>query len=392
MGDLCSCWDNMNNFIILQHTEIKASFQKSLIMVEHRFNKHFFAKLRGLVSRTALIHIANEFERVKIVGIDSSLCGCTIRSTHGLPCACELARYSTRCSCIPLHAIHSHWKRLTFAYEGHRQPWDNDDLSLQPEFDALSIRFQELDFYGKVMLKSKVREIAYPETTSLCPPPGKVRTKGAPKGRDSKHERSTKRDLSYFEHVDSLQQSVHASTSIHPSTQASTKSSHASTRASNKVGKRKNVLPMIDEFPCEIHEYIQDIIDVKADGNCGYRAIAALLGKNEDAWPQIRVDLIRELQSCREEYVQLFGSDERVTDLLQSLYVDNIHGVSLDKWMVMPDMGYIIATKYNVVFIHLSALGWMTFFPLRGRPPLSLSNHRIISIGFVHNCHFVQVK
>lgn len=35
MGDLCSCWDAMNNMIILQHTKIKASFERSINVVEH---------------------------------------------------------------------------------------------------------------------------------------------------------------------------------------------------------------------------------------------------------------------------------------------------------------------------------------------------------------------
>ena len=35
---------------------------------------------------------------------------------------------------------------------------------------------------------------------------------------------------------------------------------------------------MLDQFhPC-IHDFIENIVDVKADGNYGYRAIASLLG------------------------------------------------------------------------------------------------------------------
>ena len=40
---------------------------------------------------------------------------------------------------------------------------------------------------------------------------------------------------------------------------------------------------MLDQFhPC-IHDFIENIVDVKADGNCGYRAIVALLGMGEDS-------------------------------------------------------------------------------------------------------------
>lgn len=90
--DLCRCWDAMNNMIILQHIEIKTSFEKSVIL-EHIFNTRFYISLNGFVSRSVLNHIADEFERAKIDGINSAICGCTIRRTHGLPRACELAKY-----------------------------------------------------------------------------------------------------------------------------------------------------------------------------------------------------------------------------------------------------------------------------------------------------------
>jgi len=37
----------------------------------------------------------------------------------------------------------------------------------------------------KVTLNNKVYELAFSNTTSLCPPPEKVKTKGAPKSMES---------------------------------------------------------------------------------------------------------------------------------------------------------------------------------------------------------------
>ena len=130
---------------------------------------------------------------------------------------------------------------------------------------------------------------------------------------------------------------------------------------------------------------------MQADGNCGYRAIAALLGHGEHSWAQIRIDLLRELQQCHAFYVQLFGTVDRVRQLINSLLIDGINTASPDKWMTIPDMGYIIATRYNIALVHLSTHGCITFFPLRGRPPLNDCSPRVKVIGFVHNCHFVQV-
>ncbi|KAJ1397177.1 hypothetical protein SESBI_31991 [Sesbania bispinosa] len=74
-------------------------------------------------------------------------------------------------------------------------------LSIQPECDEVLKRFEELDLSGKVVLKSKMREVAFPETTSMCPPPDKVKTKGGVEGK-FKSKYSIKREPSFFEHVD----------------------------------------------------------------------------------------------------------------------------------------------------------------------------------------------
>ena len=48
----------------------------------------------GFVSRYALNHIADEVHKMHFVGVDTSRCGCIVRSTHGLPYACKLAWYA----------------------------------------------------------------------------------------------------------------------------------------------------------------------------------------------------------------------------------------------------------------------------------------------------------
>ena len=88
IGDLSSSWETINNMIILQHTEIKASLEQSTHVVGHRFNGRLYKRLRGMVSKYALNHSADELDRVNSVDIDSSRCGCSLRVTYGLPCAC----------------------------------------------------------------------------------------------------------------------------------------------------------------------------------------------------------------------------------------------------------------------------------------------------------------
>ena len=65
--------------------------------------------------------------------------------------------------------------------------------------------------------------------------------------------------------------------------------------------------------------------------------------------------------------------------------------VSVDKWMDITEMGYVIALRYNVILVPLSRQQSMAFFPLRSQPPPDFSGHRMICVGHVFGNHFVQV-
>ncbi|KAH1212513.1 hypothetical protein GmHk_14G040690 [Glycine max] len=185
LGDLCSVWEAMNNLIMLQQTEIKTSFETSTNVVGH---------------------IVAEFERVHYAGKNSSHCGCIMRTTRDLSCACELARYVV------------------------------------------------------------VKRVA----------------------------------------------------------------------SSSEQPKPRRNMPMLDQFrPC-IHDFIENIVDIKPDGNCEYRAIATLL--------------------------------DRFKELKRLLLVN----LTMDKWMNITNMGYVIASRYNGILVSLSLQQSMMFFLLE------VKHHKIV--------------
>ncbi|KAL5140460.1 Protein FAR1-RELATED SEQUENCE 6 [Glycine soja] len=141
LGDLCTVWDAMNNMITLQHVEIKASSETSAHVVGYVFKKTLYKMLLGMVLRNALNEITAEVERLRYLGNDPFFCGCVIRSTHSLPCACELSRYTT--GSIP--------RRLCFS----DQRLCEIEVNIKEEIETISKRFEELDVCGKVTLKSK---------------------------------------------------------------------------------------------------------------------------------------------------------------------------------------------------------------------------------------------
>ncbi|XP_028228808.1 uncharacterized protein LOC114409517 [Glycine soja] len=150
-------------------------------------------------------------------------------------------------------------------------------------------------------------------------------------------------------------------------------------------------MPMLDQFHLFIHDFIDNIVDVKADDNCGYRAIATLLGMGEDSWSLVCNHLLKELDKWSNDYIKLFGGTYRFEELRRSLLVDGLSMVTMDKWMDITEMGYVIASRYNVILVSLSLQQSMTFFPLRSQSPIDSSVHRIICISHVYGNHFVQV-
>ncbi|GJW14271.1 FAR1-related sequence 5-like protein, partial [Tanacetum coccineum] len=126
--------------------------------------------------------------------------------------------------------------------------------------------------------------------------------------------------------------------------------------------------------------------DVRGDGNCGFRSVALGLGLSEDQWPQVRLDIVRELMAHRERYIYVFGS----------LGFDNIYKTveTAGAWMIMPNTGLVIASAYNRVVILLANGGSVgasaICFPLWSSPPQSQPRENIV-IAHVNGNHYIRV-
>ncbi|KAG5544167.1 hypothetical protein RHGRI_016797 [Rhododendron griersonianum] len=124
-------------------------------------------------------------------------------------------------------------------------------------------------------------------------------------------------------------------------------------------------------FPIGSRKYIEEIIDVKGDGNCGYRAIAVGLGHDENEWINIRKILFIELEHYFSLYEGTCGDKELAEELRHKLNFYRSPAPK-DRWMIMPEMGHLIASVFKVVVVFLSNHQCLTFshydirpFPLR---------------------------
>ena len=78
-------------------------------------------------------------------------------------------------------------------------------------------------------------------------------------------------------------------------------------------------MPMLDQFHPWIHDFFENIVNVKTDSNCGYRAIAVLLGIGEDSGSLVHNHLFKELAKWSYEYINLIGGINRSEELKGSL-------------------------------------------------------------------------
>ena len=102
-------------------------------------------------------------------------------------------------------------------------------------------------------------------------------------------------------------------------------------------------LDYLIQFPAPMRPFIIHVKDVQADENCGFRAIADLLGIGEDRSAQVRRDLLKETHVYAQLYESVYNRVERVEEIRHSLnHFEG--GASYDYWMVIPEMRYLISS------------------------------------------------
>ena len=97
--------------------------------------------------------------------------------------------------------MHPHWTKLNLVQTANDL---SSVLTIDGEIESIYNIFQSEGATGKIVLKQKLRELIHPAMTSLMPPNVKIRTKGKPSSKNKiQVDRSTRRDPSYFEIVQS---------------------------------------------------------------------------------------------------------------------------------------------------------------------------------------------
>ncbi|GAB2295304.1 WW domain-binding protein 11 [Dionaea muscipula] len=99
------------------------------------------------------------------------------------------------------------------------------------------------------------------------------------------------------------------------------------------------------DMPSGVLPYIRGFVDVRGDGNCGFRVIALSKYGDQDMWHQVRLDLLDEMRNNEELYVcglqgrEYYGRDLHILDCHES-------PAPWAHWMSTIELGSVIATRY----------------------------------------------
>ena len=360
-----------------------------------------------------------EQQQAELHGLCDDVCNCTIEVTYGLPCYHTVARHKNRDIPISCSALHRFWTQLEIPL--HDTPDQLDDDANRKRRVARSL-MDELYFndFPKAFVDEQYRwattiyGMRNPHFTNLKEPQV-VQTKGRPRGS------LNKRDLCGWEYTDiqlrkeqnapppgqksalmpvtpikrkrGRPPSIHnevapAETPIQTSIAGSDECTPVKRRRGRPPLPKKSspavvaakianptpvglvAGPHIGAIPEFMNKYVNESYSVAPDGNCGFREIARSGGHDEeDYWKTIRRSMITELQNRPQLYAQWLGGDDVIARVTKALdwFVDGV-AAPTEYWLSAFDMGSLVATTFNSIFIVFSPNSAFTVPPLTVRP------------------------
>ncbi|KAI3975351.1 hypothetical protein MKX01_022113 [Papaver californicum] len=155
-----TCWKAMHAMIKKEIAQIKSSFEQSLTTLKHEHLSPAFEELRNHVSHKALELVLLEISHSENIDKEESSCSCSLRATHGLPCAHDLVKYAPEGKAIPVSDIDPHWKQLSIVpiQELH------SGFDVLPEYQLLRQKWTEAAEPERSLLLQKIKELATSKT------------------------------------------------------------------------------------------------------------------------------------------------------------------------------------------------------------------------------------
>ncbi|XP_050217461.2 uncharacterized protein LOC126669499 [Mercurialis annua] len=377
-GALDTVWTKVDKVIQSQLIDIRKTLEDSRRTIGVHRRGFPFDKLSCRVSHYCLDLISKELRRMRELSTDVyDRCGCVVRSTHQIPCACELRAVVDSGNPISLDSIHPFWTKLVILGDGL-------DTSAQPDFAGFQTEEHQYfhEVAEEVMTKDPsvlrdisriVRERLHPEDLGYMEPEVKTNVKGRPKG-----SKSTKRDPSRHEYKDRV-----------PGRPKSSKAQKNRTSAS--AG-----LQNAEVIPGFLLPFVDELVDVRGDGNCGFRVVADHIYGDEKMWGMTRMNIANEISAHPYRYEGIFidGLQAAITRIS---WEGGECGPSY--WMQVLDDLFPIATIFNAAVIYIQGgtlqqtrFSSFTVLPLHSSEVHSRPSKEIVILYISGRAHFVRLN
>ena len=324
------------------------------------------------------------------------------KDCFGIPCIHRVAAAIVEDKPIELDEIHLFWKQLT--WEGYADA--SSQVNAERSISENDLRWNAIDekYRSRQMsqdhatrLISFYEDIEMPSRTKTAEP-----SLGKEKGRPKGTLKYSRRDPTALEHT--MHRLGKGNDKVRDDTDNTTTT--RKTRARKKQPKAKSVVDAPTETEDVIHlgvyfgpkavdsfmyNFIGGVRDVCSDGNCGYRALACVLGWEEDQWRYMRSLLANELKTNRGIYELASMFNE--LDVLIPRVSCHESPAPFECWMEIPIVGLVFATCFQVALVCLSASQPHTCLPMTTGGGVYTPPTNIFAIAHVrHGTHFVPVR
>nr|GEZ49453.1 hypothetical protein [Tanacetum cinerariifolium] len=111
--------------------------------------------------------ILGELHRLNDLELNYSACGCQLRKSCGLPCACELLAYLNSGEAIPLDSVDIFWRTLDVSWS---TPLEYEDIQCDDELHIFKETFNKQSNAGNKSLLRRLGDIINPSTNLIREP------------------------------------------------------------------------------------------------------------------------------------------------------------------------------------------------------------------------------
>lgn len=386
---LDTCLEHIHRMLRDEFRQLMASLEQSRIRIQNKVrNLPIFRFLLNKVSHHCISMLLETFNVVCSGDYDPYCTNCYTRATYGIPCLHEVAIIAHEGRAFMETDVHVFWRQIHWFDDADNEPSDPRHVDVnEVAVDDLqeAIQSGELTDHEIMQIGTIWRTLRDPETIMLEAPDTNPNPKGRPKKGTNERRRSS------FEYTreamakarEERERKRAAEVTVEEEEEEAPEEAADDDDVVEEVGANETPILTYPEVVIGKYEfgsnnfenfmvpYVECLVDVQGDGNCGFRALAVLLGRGEDKWPQIRRSMMKELRNHPDRY-EIFLNFETLNheQMMEKLRWFRQKVLAPSKhWMIMPICGALFATIYQCPLVYLDWNAASTILPLSKQKP-----------------------